>query len=227
VDVTGRVRAGVLLACAVVVLLTAWYAGSRVPQSAPAPSPGSVRLGPEPGEEVDAYLAGLPGQLPPPGAVALALVQFAAVLPAPDAVTAVDGTAPVTAVLRVPLPRVQTALRFEPLETGAPAPAALATAREHARRQAEADAQQLSGRPGDVAAAEARALADPAAPHVLALVVRADRAGLERVAAAQAVRAVHAAPAGVTARELALAPLLPEQVRRADPPPDDGVVTPS
>ncbi|MHA6630171.1 hypothetical protein ACU61A_32420 [Pseudonocardia sichuanensis] len=224
---TGRVRAGVLLACAVVVLLTAWYAGSRVPQSAPAPAPGSVFLGPEPGEEVSAYLARLPAELPAPGTAALALVQFEAALPVPDAMAAVGAATPVTAVLRVPVPRVQTALRFEPLETGAPAPAALATAREHARREAEADAQRLSGRPADVAAVEAQALADPAAPCVLALVVRADRAGLDVVAAAQAVRAVHAAPAGVTARELALAPLLPEQVRRADPPPDDGVVAPS
>jgi hypothetical protein len=217
----------VLLACAVVVLLTAWYAGSRFPQSAPAPAPGAVRLGPEPGEEVSAYLARLPGQLPAPGVPALALVQFEAALPAPDALAAVGAVTPVTAVLRVPVPRVQTALRFEPLDPGAPVPAALATAREHARREAEADAQRLSGRSAAVAAVEARALADPDAPCVLALVVRADRAGLEAVAAAPAVRAVDAAPADVTARELALAPLLPEQVRRADPPPDDGVVAPS
>ena len=218
---------GVLLACALVVLLTAWYAGSRFPQSAPVPAPGSVRLGPEAGEEVSAYLARLPGQLPAPGVAALALVQFDAALPVPDAVAAVGGATPVTAVLRVPLPRVQTALRFEPLEAGAPAPAALATAREHARMQAETDAQQRSGRPADVAAAEARVLADPGAPCVLALVVRADRAGLDAVAAGPAVRAVHAAPTGVTARELALAPLLPEQIERADPPPDDGAVAPS
>ncbi|WP_158228430.1 hypothetical protein [Pseudonocardia sp. MH-G8] len=224
---TGRVRAGVLLACAVVVLLTAWYAGSRFPQSAPPPSPGSVRLGPEPGEEVSAYLARLPAELPAPGVAVLALVQFEAAQPVPDALAAVGGATPVTAVLRVPLPRVQTALRFEPLETGAPAPAALATAREHARRQAEVDAQQLSGRAGAVAAVEAQTLADAAAPCVLALVVRADRAGLDVLTGVVGVRAVHAAPPGVTARELALSPLLHEQVERADPPPDDGVVAPS
>jgi hypothetical protein len=44
------------------------------------------------------------------------------------------------------------------------------------------------------------------------------------VAARPGVRAVHAAPAGVTARELAIAPLLPDQVERADPLPDDGTV---
>jgi hypothetical protein len=37
---------------------------------------------------------------------------------------------------------------------------------------------------------------------------------------------VQAAPPGVAARELALAPLLPEQTLTADPVPDDGPVPP-
>ena len=40
-----------------------------------------MRLGPEPGEEVAAYLQRLPAELPAPGVEALALVQFAAELP--------------------------------------------------------------------------------------------------------------------------------------------------
>ena len=64
------------MGCAVVALLTAWYAGGRFAPTGPAPSAGSVRLGPEPGEAVAAYLARVPADLPPPGAVALALVQF-------------------------------------------------------------------------------------------------------------------------------------------------------
>jgi hypothetical protein len=223
--VTGRARAGVLAACAVIVLLAAWYAGAQVPASGPAPVTGSVRLGPEPGEEVAAYLRRLPAELPAPGTAALALVQFTAELPASAAVPAVAGTTPVTAVLRVPMARVQTALRFQPLEQGMPVPAALDAARRRAQEQAAADAQRLSeraGRAADVAAAEAMALADPATPCVLALVVQAERAGLDAVAARPDVRAVHAAPTGVTARELALSPLLPEQVEHADPLPDDG-----
>jgi hypothetical protein len=221
---TGRARAGVLLACAAVVLLTAWYAGARFPVNAPSPAPGSVRLGPEPGEEVSAYLARLPAELPAPGVEALALVQFSAELPGSAAVQAVTGAAAVTAVLRVPLPRVQTALRFEPLEPGVPPPAALDAARQRAERQAAADAQRQAGRAAGVAAAEARGLADPATPCVLAVVVRAERSVLEGLATRPDVRAVHAAPAGVTARELALAPLLPGQAERADPLPDDGEV---
>jgi hypothetical protein len=222
--VSGRARTGVLLACAAVVLLAAWYAGAQFPASAPAPAPGSVRLGPEPGEEVAAYLQRLPAELPPPGLDALALVQFTAELPGSAAVPAVAGAVPVTAVLRVPLPRVQTALRFEPLEPGMPVPAALDAARQRARQEAAADAQRQVGRAAEVAAAEARVLADPAAPCVLAVVIRALRADMDAVAARPGVRAVHAAPAGVTARELAIAPLLPDQVERADPLPDDGTV---
>ncbi len=222
---TGQARAGVLLACAAAVLLAAWYAGAQFPASAPAPAPGSVRLGPEPGEEVPAYLARLPAELPAPGVEALALVQFTAELPGSGVAPALAGAVPVTAVLRVPLPRVQTALRFEPLDEGVPAQAALDVARQRAQQQAAATRQAgQAGRAAAVAAAEARALADPAAPCVLAVVVRAERATLEAVAARPDVRAVHAAPAGVTARELALAPLLPGQVERADPLPDDGTV---
>jgi hypothetical protein len=157
----------VLLACAAVVLLTAWYAGASFPASAPAPAPGSVRLGPEPGEDVAAYLQRLPGELPAPGVEVVALVQFATELPPAAAATAVEGAVPVSAVLRVPVARVQTALRFEPLEQGVPAPAALDAARQQALRGATADARQQTGRPADIASAEERALADPAAPCVL------------------------------------------------------------
>jgi hypothetical protein len=61
---------------------------------------------------------------------------------------------------------------------------------------------------------------------VLAVVVRADRAALEALAARPGVRAVDAAPVGTTERELALSPLLPGQLTRAEPPPDDGPVPP-
>jgi hypothetical protein len=44
------------------------------------------------------------------------------------------------------------------------------------------------------------------------------------VAGQPGVRALDAAPAGTTLRELALSPLLPGQTARADPLPDDGVV---
>lgn len=218
-----RGRVGVLLACAVAVVLVAWYAGTQSGNPSAVPSAGSVRLGPDSGEDVRAYLARIPAELPPDGVAALALVQFTAQLPTAEALAAVAGSVPVTAVLRVPIPRVQTALRFEPLEEGVAPAQAVQNAQERARRQAEADATR-PGRPGDVGAVEAAALADPACPCVLALVVRGDRAALTAVAGRPEIRAVQAAAPEVTLRELALAPLLPEQVERADPPPDDGEV---
>jgi hypothetical protein len=215
-------RAAVLLACAVAVLATAWYAGSRFAPSGPVPAPGTVRLGPEAGEDVAAYLARLPGTLPPDGARAPALVQLGADATGPDALAAVAGTTPVTAVFRVPLSRVQTALRFVALEPGVPAGTALDNARVRAEQAAAADAQRLTGRAGAVAAAEARVLADPASRCVVAVLVEGDRAVLAAVAARSGVRAVEAAPPGTF--DPALAPLLPEQTVRADPPPDDGPV---
>lgn len=220
-------RAAVLLACVVGVLLTAWYAGSQFSPPAPQPAQGSVRLGPEPREDVAAYLARLPAGLPAPGSGALALVQFAGEQPAGGALALATGTRPVTAVFRVPLPRVQTALRFEPLEPGVPPVTALGTARERARLAATGDATRLAGRPGAVAAAEAAALADPGCRCVLALLVEADRGALTALGVRPDVRAVHAAPAGVLPVELALAPLLPGQTDRVEPLPDDGPVPPA
>ncbi|WP_219420438.1 hypothetical protein, partial [Pseudonocardia nigra] len=152
---SARGRIAVLLVCAAVALLTAWYVGARSAPSGAGSDPvavGSVRLGPEPGEAVDHYLARLPAELPPPQAQTLALVQFAAELPIADAVAATAGTTPVTAVFRVPLPRVQTALRFERLEPGVPPVTALTSARERAAAAAAGDATRATGRPGDVAA---------------------------------------------------------------------------
>ncbi|MCO1655914.1 hypothetical protein [Pseudonocardia humida] len=225
---TWRGRLVVLGVCVAVALLTAWYAGSRFTPTAPGPPVGSIRLGPDAGQPVADYLALLPERLPPPGQAAPALVQLAAEATTGQAAALVGGPAAATvAVFRVPLTRVQTALRFEALDPGLPAAAALDSARLRAQRAAAADAARLADRPRDVAAAEAAALGEPACACVLALVVRADRVALEALAAAQGVRAVDAAPVGATEPELALSPLLPGQVERVDAPPDDGPVPPA
>jgi hypothetical protein len=212
-------RWGLVLAACLLAVVAAAVVAVR-PDTVPAPSAGAVRLGPESGEDVAAYRARLPSSLPPEGARAPALVQLAAELTTADAAVAVAGTSPRTAVFRVPLPRVQTALRFAELEEGVPR--ALDNARARAQQAAATDAARLPGRAGAVAAAEARALADPACRCVLAVLVDADRAALEAVAARPGVRAVEAAPPDTV--DPALAPLLPEQTARADPPPDDGPV---
>ena len=207
-------------------LATAWYSGAEHGVSTQPVPTGSIRLGPDPGQPVAEYLAGLPARLPEPGAVAPALVQLAEGVSTTTAADISAGGQATLAVFRVPLPRVQTALRFEPLEPAAPE-VALPTARERARMAADGDAARLTGRPRDVAAAEAAALADPACTCTLALVVRADRATLDAIAARPGVRAVDAAPPGAIERELALSPLLPAQLERADPVPDDGPVPPA
>jgi hypothetical protein len=221
--VSARWRVAVLAGCLVVVLLAAWYAGAQYTPSTPPSSAGTVRLGPEAGEDVAAYLARVPATLPADGLRALALAQLGAEVTPGEALAAVAGTTPRTAVFRVPLPRVQTALRFVALEPGVPAATALDNAQARAQQAAVADTRQ-PGRPGAVAAAEAAALERADCPCVVALIVDGDRAGLTALAGRAAVRAVEAAPPGTTDVELALAPLLPEQTTRADPLPDDGPV---
>lgn len=252
-----RSRLAVLLACVGVLLVTAWFVGSRF-DPPPRPAGGTVALGPEAGEAVDEYLARVQAELPPPGVAVHALVQLRAELTVADAAALLDtptgpaakapgaggtpagpvapaaagaasgrppgNTGPVvaSAVLHVPLPRVQTALRFAALDPGAPLVTGLEAAREGARFAASADTARRTGRAADVAAAEAAALADRGCRCVLALVVRADRAGLDALATRAEVRVVHAAPAGAVPVELALSPLLPGQTERAEPLPDDG-----
>ena len=218
-SLTSRQRVALLAACAVVAALVALYAAAQSPAPTGGPPRGSVRLGPEPGEPVPAYLARAAATLPPPGLTALALVQLVDERTVADPLPA--GTT-VEAVFRVDLPRVQTALRFIPLEPNVPVATALDSARQRAASAATADAARLSGRARAVAVVEAAALGRADCACVVALVVAADGADLRRPAAG--VRVVEAAPPGVTLGELALAPLLPEQADRADPLPDDGPV---
>ncbi|MCE0767561.1 hypothetical protein LWC35_32380 [Pseudonocardia kujensis] len=224
---TRRGRRWLIVVCVLAVLVAVGYATAQSRSLSagrgPAVAQGQVRLGPDSGEAVADYLARLPATLPAPGERALALVQLDRELTTDDAAALVGSTTPAEVVFRVPIPRVQTALRFEPLPAGAPVAAALDTARQRAGHGAEADASRLTDRPAAVARAEAAAYTGPCA-CVVALVVPADRAGLEALAGAPGVRAVEAAPAGVTAPELALSPLLPEQTTAASPLPDDGPV---
>ncbi|MCE3554984.1 hypothetical protein LWC33_26465 [Pseudonocardia sp. RS11V-5] len=225
---TRRGRRWLIIACVLAVLAAVGYATaqSRALSAGrgPAVAQGQVRLGPDSGEAVSDYLARLPATLPAPGEQALALVQLDREVTTADAAALIGSAAPAEVVFRVPIPRVQTALRFETLPAGAPVAAALDTARQRAEHAAGADASRSTDRPAAVARAEAAAYEAGSCACVVALVVSADRAGLEALAAAPGVRAVEAAPAGVTAPELALSPLLPEQTTAATPLPDDGPV---
>lgn len=225
---TTRRRLVLLAACAVAVLLVAWAAGAQIVGTGqPGPPAGSVRLGPDAGEPVADYLGRLGADLPQPGPTVPALVQFRSGQTAEAALAATAGTAAVTVVWRVPVTRVQTALRFQDLEPQVPPATALDSARRRAADAAAADAARTTGRQQAVALLEEARLTDPACACVVAVVVLTDRTGLDALAGRDTVRAVQAAPPDTRPVELALAPLLPDQTDRADPPPDDGPVPPS
>lgn len=220
-----------LLLCLLVLAGVAFVAARQSMLGAPAgvPSTDAFRLGPEPGQQIPAYLAALPGRLPPPGAAAVpALVQLTAGVDTSAAAGLPGRARPEQAVFRVSLTRVQTALRFEPLspvddpDLVAGRARQLALARAAAQRSAAADAARLAGRPGRVAAAEADALASPGCRCVVALLVEGDRAALDALVRAPGVRAVDAAPEGTPVNRVALSPLLPEQSGTVGPVPDDG-----
>jgi hypothetical protein len=226
-------RRWLLVALAIAVLgLVGAAVGLAPGGTAPPPSRDAVRLGPAVGEPVAGYLAGLPARLPAVGAGPVpALVQFRAELPADRVASVLAGTGAraVRAVFRVPLPRVQTALRFEgltPVDLADPAAALgrqLAVAQDSAQRSAAAQGRRLAGRQGELARYEARALAGRCG-CVLAVLVVADRAGLTGLAGHPEVRAVDAAPAGTEVGGVALVRLLPAQTALAGPVPDDGPI---
>jgi len=194
-------------------------AGQR--DSGPPPLPGVERLGPEPGEPVAGYLSRAATSLPVPGTgPAWALVQLEDHLDAATAAALTQDVRLSRVVLRVPLPRVQTALLTRPVPGQRPAGEIAA-----AMRSAAGDRQAVAatGRAGQVADAEAQRLRGGCS-CVVALLVRGDHAALERLATHGQVRAVHAARIGTPPQGLALAPLLPEQREAAGPVPDDGPV---
>ena len=233
-----------MAALLVVVLVTAWAAGTQL--SPPAPDAGStdaVRLGPAAGEDVSAYLARTP-DLPDPAdpTPRLALVQFDTALTADAAAAALPRTTLLQAVVRVPFPRVQTALRQ--VDTApAPPPAALRAALTTAGGEAAADAAAAASADGSpspadarriaVARAEAAALAGPGCACLVGAVVRVEPAALPVLRGAPGVRAVQVAPPGTSRARLAVSPVLPEQgPGRPDGPtvgpvPDDGPVPPT
>lgn len=220
-------RVALVVGLLLVLLVTILVAGRQAGAPPPTLADGSVRLGPEPDDNVAAYLAGLPALLPAAGAGAVpALVQFGAELDEQATLAAVAGAQPVQVVFRVPLSRVQTALRFQQLgSAGDPVAAAreIDYARQRAAREASREASARTGRAATVAAVEARTLVAPCR-CVLAVLVQGDRAALDAIRTRPGVRAVHAAPPGTDPRTVAVSPLLPEQLTAVTAAPDDGPV---
>lgn len=238
-DEPGRLRwpnvAVVLAVALVVALLTAWAAGSASSPGAP-PRTDATRLGPAPGETVTGYLARARAVPPAPPGPRPALVELTAELDVAGAAALLAGSGATAreAVFRVPLPRVQTALRRVTLDdSGTVDPvAALRLAEAQAANRAGEQARTSAGRPAAVAATESARLSAGCA-CVVALVVELDPAGLPALVSRPGIRAVEVAPAAARSGALAVSPLLPEQTDDGrDPPetvgpvPDDGPVPP-
>ncbi|MGB6228182.1 MAG: hypothetical protein WBF76_23110, partial [Pseudonocardiaceae bacterium] len=126
-------------------------------------------------------------------------------------------------ILRVPLPRVQTALITRDLPGQRPVTELDEAMRSAAQDRLAASRAAPSERSAAVAAAEATQLRSGCA-CVLALLVFGDGESLRAVAARSGVRAVHAADPGTPLQDIAIAALLPEQVDLVGPVPDDGPV---
>lgn len=218
-----RARWAVLAVLFVVFGVTVLVAG----QGGDVPLPtGTQRLGPEAGESVVGYLRRAGTSLPAAGSGPVwALVQLDRYLAPEPAAELVQGVRLARVVLRVPLPRVQTALITQDLPGQRPV-AELDTAFQSAARDRLVASRAVpDGRAAAVAAAEAARLRAGCA-CVLALLVFGDRDALRSVVARPGVRTVQAALPDTSIQDLAVAPLLPEQATRAGPVPDDGPVPP-
>jgi hypothetical protein len=229
-----------VLAVAIVALTLAQRDGSD-----PGSPPASVaRVGPEQGQPVDEYLSqaatrldGLAGTEP-----TYALVQLRAYT-APDGLPPLlpaEGVTVVRAMMRAPIPQVQTEIITAPLRgdvRSVPADVTRAMDQQVAGKRADADDAKRSARgltgssrsesrlrdfyqdSADISRAEADAFAAHCA-CVYALVVRAVPEVLRQLATVGGVRATDPAAGVDELNQAAFVPLLPEQVHSVEPLPD-------
>lgn len=220
-----RARGAVLAMLLVVFGFAIWVAGQR---GEPVQS-GVQRLGPEVGEPVADYLRRAGASLPAGNSGPVwALVQLQAYLTPGPAAELTQGVRLSRVVLRVPLPRVQTALITRDVSGQRPVPELtealiIRLMKSAAQDRLAASRTAPGGRRAAVAAAEAAQLRG-SCPCVLALLVLGNGDALRTVAARPGVRAVHAAFPDTPIQDIAISPLLPEQIDIAGPVPDDGPV---
>jgi hypothetical protein len=210
-----------LAALALVLGGTVWATGQRDQ----APITGGQRLGPEAGEPVAEYLTRAAASLPAGERPRWALVQLDRYLTPESAAELMRGVRLAKVVLRVPMPRVQTALITRDLPGQRPAAELTAALRFASADRLAASRAAPADRRETIAAAEATRLRDGCA-CVLALLVFGDPGALHTMATRPGIRVVDAAIPGTPIQELAISPLLPEQVEVVGPVPDDGPVPP-
>jgi hypothetical protein len=214
-----RASAVVLAVLAAVFGCTVWIAGQHDEPVAT----GVQRLGPEDSEPVAAYLRRAHASLPVAHSARWALVELDSYLTPEQAAELSRGVRISKVVLRVPLPRLQTALITRDLPGQQPLAELVNAQRSAAAERLAASRAAPDSRHAAVAAAEAAQLRQGCA-CVLALLVLADGDALELVAKRPGARAVQAALPDTSVEDLAISPLLPEQSDIAGPVPDDGPV---
>jgi hypothetical protein len=222
-----QARWAVLGVFVVAVGFALWVAGQR---GEPLTS-GAQRLGPVAGEPVADYLRRAGASLPAGNSGPVwALVQLKGYLRPKPAAELIQGVRLSRVILRVPLPRVQTALITRDLPGQRPVaeltePLLVRAMGTAAQDRLGASRAVPGGRLAAVAAAEAAQLRSGCA-CVVALLVFGDGNALRTVAARPGVRAVHAAAPDTLIQDVATSPLLPEQADVVGPVPDDGPVPP-
>jgi hypothetical protein len=188
-------------------------------------------LGPEPGELVDEHLADATAALAAlvesdPDTPRLALLHLEDYTDPPRTAALVAGVEPLRALVRVPLPGVQTAVtpvsvRDLPLDL------VLAMSELAPRRLAVAEADQAAAPVGPAgqaqrdSAAAARLEAsqlEGGCACVVAVVVRASPSRLAAIEGRPGLRGIVPGPTGVAPESLVLRPLLPEQTGTVTPP---------
>ena len=214
-----------VLAVLVAALGVAAVVAGRLGQ--PLPVTGVQRLGPEAGEPVADYLRRASASLPATESRSVwALVQLDSYLTPGRAAELAQGVRLSRVVLRVPLPGVQTALIILDLPGQRPIAELTEVLRSAAQDRATVAVREApGGRSAAVAVAEATQLRSGCA-CVLAFLMSGDGEALQAVAARPGVRALHAALPDTAIQDIAISPLLPEQVNTAGPVPDDGPVPP-
>lgn len=214
------------LGCGAVIAVLVMVTGVAV--SPPPGVRGVESLGPDTGASVSGYLGDAAARLGEVGAdeQRWALLSPQVELTAESAARLVNGVRTARVLLRVPLPRVQTALLTAEIadQGGQGALAAeLSAAQRRAAGRLAAVQQVSDGRERAVAGVSAARLGAGCA-CVVGLLLRGSGARLRAVAGRSGVRALTPAPAGAGYGDLALAPLLPEQSGTVGPGPDDGTV---
>lgn len=211
----------VLLTALVVAVVVAGQDGE------PVRATGSQHLGPEFGEPVPDYLRRAAASLPAGNSAPVwALVQLDRHLSPEPAAELARGVRLSRVVVRVPLPRVQTALITRDLPGQRPVAELAGALRSAAQDRLLAASQAAPGSRRATVATEEAAQLNGGCTCVLALLVFGDGDVMRAVAARPGVRAVHAALPDTSIQDLAISPLLPEQLDTATAVPDDGPVPP-